>query len=75
MRQHGDDAVLCIFNLSAHPARYPLRPCDVVALEGHGFDAEMERDADGLSTACVMPPNGAWFGRLRAPETLTEALP
>jgi len=75
VRQDGDDAVLCIFNLSAHPARYPLQPCDVVALDGHGFDAEMERDADGRSQACVMPPNGAWFGRLRSPETLTEALP
>jgi alpha-glucosidase len=75
VRQDGDEAVLCIFNLSAHPARYELQPCSVTALEGHGFDAEMVLDADGLSCACAMPPNGAYFGRLKSPAELMETMP
>ena len=64
IRGEGADAVLCVFNLSSRPARYPLGGgLDAQALDGHGFAGALEAGADGV--ACVLPPNGAYFGRLR----------
>jgi alpha-glucosidase len=69
------EEVLCVFNLSSHPARYELAPCTLAALAGHGFAGETERDAAGRAVACVLPPNGAYFGRLHAGDPFAETRP
>jgi alpha-glucosidase len=71
-RGDGDDAVLCAFNLSPRPARYEIAAMALEPLEGHGLDGALELAADGLATACVLPPNGAFFGRRRLPDSSTR---
>jgi alpha-glucosidase len=63
-RGQGDDTLLCVFNLSRHPASYAIPTIAVEPLEGHGFEGSLVIDADGCAT-CDMPPNGAFFGRMR----------
>ena len=63
-RGDGDDTVVCAFNLSRQPARYAIPAKDVVPLEDHGFEGSLSIDSDGRAT-CLLPPHGAFFGRLR----------
>jgi alpha-glucosidase len=65
-RDEGADTVLCVFNLSPLDAIYPIGARDVAPLPGHGFDGRLDLSPDGLATACVLPPHGAFFGRLRS---------
>jgi len=65
-RGQGAEAVLCVFNLSPRPARYPLEGLLADPLDGHGFAAALEPSPDGATLDCVLPPNGVFFGRLRA---------
>ena len=73
-RGQGDGAIVCIFNLSPRDARYALPSLEVEALEGHGFAAVIERGTDGVAQ-CVLPPNGAFFGRVLADLPATRSLP
>lgn len=57
VRSHGGERVLCAFNLSGKPARYPL-PSPAAPLPGHGFAGLV--DGNVLS----LPPYEAFFGRL-----------
>ena len=74
-RGQGDEQVLCVFNLSPRAARYALDGIDAVALDGHGFAGALERAHDGAALECVLPPNGAFFGRLRATVQPARSLP
>jgi alpha-glucosidase len=74
-RGQGDDQVLCVFNLSPRPARYALDGVEADALDGHGFAGAIELSADGAARECVLPPNGAFFGRVRAHPQPTRSLP
>ncbi len=65
-RGQGDDAIVCIFNLSPRAARYALDGLEADALDGHGFAGALARSHDGATLECVLPPNGAFFGRIRA---------
>ncbi len=74
-RGEGDDAILCVFNLSPRAARYALDGVAADALDGHGFAGALERSPDGAALECVLPPNGAFFGRVRAAPQSTRSLP
>ena len=74
-RGRGEDAILCVFNLSPRDTRYALDGVDAEALDGHGFAGVLERSHDGAPLECVLPPNGAFFGRIRATPQSTRSLP
>ncbi len=58
-RGHGNDRLLCAFNLSAEPVEVALGGgVSPVAVPGHGFDG---RNEDGVIR---LGPYQAWFGRL-----------
>jgi alpha-glucosidase len=73
-RGQGDDAILCVFNLSPRAARYPLAGVEADPLDGHGFAGGLEPSPDGTTLDCVLPPNGAFFGRLRTHPHPTRSL-
>ncbi len=56
LREHGDDALLCVFNLGPEAVDF-RSPAAVAPLEGHGFAAGFE---DGV---IKLPGYGAFFGR------------
>ena len=56
-RTHANERLLCVFNMSAEPARIPLPQGSWDALEGHGFTSKIEDDAVDL------PAWGAYFAR------------
>ena len=37
-----------------------------LTLDGHGFAGALARSDDGATLECVLPPNGAFFGRIRS---------
>ena len=74
-RGQGEDAILCVFNLSPRDTRYALGGVEADALDGHGFAGVLERSHDGAPLECVLPPNGAFFGRIRANPPSTRSLP
>ena len=41
-RSHGEDKLLCVFNLSDNAARMPLPPGDWTVLSGHGLSSNLE---------------------------------
>ena len=55
-RDHGDERLLAVFNLSGDPVAYTL-PAAVTLLTGHGFEATL----DGRLLS--LPPWGGFFGR------------
>lgn len=56
-RSHGNETVLCIYNMSDHSVVTELPDGDWEALDGHGFASERsERNIN-------LPAWGAWFGR------------
>lgn len=60
VREHDDEALLCVFNLGPAPASF-APPAPVVPCEGHGFVAPVE------GGTIRMPGYGAFFGRLPMP--------
>jgi len=58
IRRHGNEILLCLFNLSEAPASVSQPSGRWEALEGHGFAAERSNDTINL------PAWGAYFARL-----------
>ena len=55
-RSHGDNALLCAFNMSEQPARYRIESNETLSLmQGHGFEAELS------AGELALPPFGAAY--------------
>ncbi|MDO6966547.1 beta-galactosidase BglA [Rhizobium alvei] len=57
-RSHGNETLICAFNMSERAAKLDLPAGEWETLSGHGFAAERDNQKINL------PPLGAWFGRL-----------
>jgi alpha-glucosidase len=57
-RSHGNETLICVFNMSEQAASLDLPAGEWETLSGHGFAAERDNQKINL------PPLGAWFGRL-----------
>lgn len=64
-REHEGQSMLCVFNLSDQPARYPIeRPQRVEACDGHGFASRL------VDTHIELGPSQAFFAHVQADDVL-----
>jgi alpha-glucosidase len=57
-REHGNEGVICVFNLGATPAKFELPASTAVTPVDLGYGSTLS------GTTVTLPPNDAFFGRL-----------